>query len=161
MATTPRPPLLRRVRRYERLVNGLAFSGTLPANAEMMANPVLPPEILTQAVPGNLRRADTFVRYLQKLVQHLKERMRVEEVVQMSPTAFLHKLDDEEEDFSKPMRFVSDRLRSLLRTLEVRARGPKPNACRPPNACRSSVDTGHPASGRALDALSLAPRRGR
>lgn len=36
-----------------------------------------------------------------------------------SPTAFLHRLDAEEEDFSKPMKFVSDRLRSLLRTLEV------------------------------------------
>ena len=47
---------------YERLVHGLANSGTLPVNAELAANPVLPPEILTQAVPGNLRRADTFVR---------------------------------------------------------------------------------------------------
>ena len=35
--------------------------------------------------------------------------MQVEEVVQESPTAFLHKLDNEEEDFSKPMKFVSDR----------------------------------------------------
>ena len=59
------------------------------------------------------------VRYLQKLVDFLKRRMTVDEVVQESPTAFLHKLDNEEEDFSKPMKFVSDRLRSLLRTLEV------------------------------------------
>ena len=44
---------------------------------------------------------------------------QVDEVVHESPTAFLHKLDNEEEDFSKPMKFVSDRLRSLLRTLEV------------------------------------------
>jgi hypothetical protein len=45
--------------------------------------------------------------------------VQVDEVVHESPTAFLHKLDNEEEDFSKPMKFVSDRLRSLLRTLEV------------------------------------------
>lgn len=94
-------------------------SGTLPMNAELASNPVLPEEILNQAVPGNLRRADTFVKYLQKLVYFLKARLQVEEVVHESPTAFLHKLDNEEEDFSKPMKFVSDRLRSLLRTLEV------------------------------------------
>ena len=58
-------------------------------------------------------------RYLAKLVHFLKARLQVDEVVHESPTAFLHKLDNEEEDFSKPMKFVSDRLRSLLRTLEV------------------------------------------
>jgi len=105
---------------YERLVHGLAQSGTLPANAELPSNPVLPDEILTQAVPGNLRRADTFVKYLRKLVHHLTQRLNAcIEVVAESPTAFLHRLDNEEEDFSKPMKFVSDRLRSLLRTLEV------------------------------------------
>ena len=104
---------------YERLVNGLAQSGHLPINAELASNPVLPDEILNQAVPGNLRRADSFVKYLHKLVAFLKQRLQVTEVVQESPTAFLHKLDNEEEDFSKPMKFVSDRLRSLLRTLEV------------------------------------------
>ena len=83
---------------YERLVHGLAQSGTLPANEELASNPVLPDEILHQAVPGNLRRADTFVRYLQKLVHHLKGRMQVDTVVHESPTAFLHKIDLEEEE---------------------------------------------------------------
>ena len=43
---------------YQRLVNGLAQSGALPANQELAASPVLPADILQQAVPGNLRRAD-------------------------------------------------------------------------------------------------------
>ena len=34
---------------YERLVQGLAAAGTLPANEELGANPVLPEEILSQA----------------------------------------------------------------------------------------------------------------
>ena len=46
----------------------------------MTAWQVLPAEILTQAVPGNLRRADTFVKYLAKLVSHLKSRLAVDEV---------------------------------------------------------------------------------
>jgi DNA excision repair protein ERCC-2 len=108
---------------YRALVQGMA--ATLPSHsehsdraAELMPNPVLPAEILNEAVPGNLRRADRFVKYLRKLVQHLRTRIEVHEVVQETPTAFLHKLDLEEDDFSKPMKFVSDRLRSLLRTLE-------------------------------------------
>merc|ERR1719217_1665844 len=43
----------------------------------------------------------------------------VRTVEEWPPTAFLHKLDNMEADFSKPMKFVADRLRSLLRTLEV------------------------------------------
>ena len=114
---------------YERLVHGLQQSGTLPAAGEVAANPVpallpsvgvLPEEILTQAVPGNLRRADSFVKYMHKLVAFLKKWMDdVRTVEEWPPTAFLHKLDNMEDDFSKPMKFVADRLRSLLRTLEV------------------------------------------
>lgn len=62
---------------YEKLVSDLAAragAGT-GINDELAANPVLPDEVLQQAVPGNIRRADTFVKYLQKLVHHLKGRM--------------------------------------------------------------------------------------
>ena len=115
---------------YERLVHGLQSSGTLPAAGEVAGNPVpafnlpsigvLPEEILTQAVPGNLRRAESFVKYMHKLVAFLKKWMdEVKNVEEWPPTAFLHRLDNMEDDFSKPMKFVADRLRSLLRTLEV------------------------------------------
>ena len=43
---------------YQRLVAGLATQGALPANEELASSPVLPADILQQAVPGNLRRAD-------------------------------------------------------------------------------------------------------
>ena len=52
-------------------------------------------------------------------MEHLKKRMGVGSVLQESPTAFLLRLSQEEELEAKPMRFVADRLRSLLRTLEV------------------------------------------
>lgn len=80
---------------------------------------MLPDEILQQAVPGNLRRADSFISFLRRLVEHLKRRMATAAVLQESPTAFLLRLSQEEEIEAKPMKFVSDRLRSLLRTLEV------------------------------------------
>ena len=116
---------------------------------------MLPNDILQQAVPGNLRRADQFVRFLRRLVAHLLKRMSVEVVTQESPQAFLLRLlnevrlltldpspnpnpnpnpnpdpdphpcphpnpnRNEEEIDPKTLKFVSDRLRSLLRTLEV------------------------------------------
>ena len=80
---------------------------------------MLPNDILQQAVPGNLRRADQFVRFLRRLVAHLQKRMSIEVVTQESPQAFLLRLLNDEEIDPKTLKFVSDRLRSLLRTLEV------------------------------------------
>jgi DNA excision repair protein ERCC-2 len=65
---------------YARLVNGLASTGALPANEELPANPLLPHDILMQAVPGNLRRADTFVVFLKRFAAHVKKRMQTEQV---------------------------------------------------------------------------------
>lgn len=53
---------------------------------------MLPDEILHQAVPGNLRRADSFVSFMRRLVEHLKKRMQIGSVLQESPTAFLLRL---------------------------------------------------------------------
>ena len=80
---------------YQRLVSGLASGGALSGADDVTANPVLPDEILTQAVPGNLRRADSFVTFLRRLVEHLKKRMAVGSVLQESPTAFLLRLSQE------------------------------------------------------------------
>lgn len=44
-------------REYERLVDGLAAAGVLhAAQRGDLANPVLPQDILNEAVPGNIRR---------------------------------------------------------------------------------------------------------
>ena len=43
-------------------------------------------------MPGNLRRADQFVRFLRRLVAHLQKRMSIEVVTQESPQAFLLRL---------------------------------------------------------------------
>ena len=51
----------RRLRQeYERLVNGLAQQGVLQRGGgeDMLMNPVIPDDILREAVPGNIRRAE-------------------------------------------------------------------------------------------------------
>jgi DNA excision repair protein ERCC-2 len=41
-----------------------------------MANPVLPDDLLKEAVPGNIRRAEHFVAFLRRFIEYLKVRER-------------------------------------------------------------------------------------
>ncbi|KAL1823340.1 hypothetical protein ACET3Z_010118 [Daucus carota] len=54
---------------YNRLVEGLAQRGNLPNNDTWLENPILPDDILMEAVPGNIRRAKHFLSVLRRLVQ--------------------------------------------------------------------------------------------
>lgn len=55
----------------------------------MLANPALPPDILKEAVPGNIRRAEHFVGFLKRFVEYLRTRMEIREVEVQGPTSFL------------------------------------------------------------------------
>ncbi len=101
---------------YRKLVDGLqAASGEGDAeNEDFMANPseqilllgligawltkfhsaVLPADILQEAVPGNIRRAEHFTAFLARFVEYLKTRMRVLHVVAETPASFLQHLKD-------------------------------------------------------------------
>src|SRR4051794_7511867 len=57
---------------YQRLVDGLRSAQESRENAELMANPVLPDDVLQEAVPGNIRRAEHFVAFLRRFVEYLK-----------------------------------------------------------------------------------------
>lgn len=37
-----------------------------------MANPILPDDLLKEAVPGNIRRAEHFVAFLRRFIEYLK-----------------------------------------------------------------------------------------
>jgi DNA excision repair protein ERCC-2 len=43
-------------------------------NDALIANPVLPDDVLQEAVPGNIRRAEHFVSFLRRFVEYLKVR---------------------------------------------------------------------------------------
>lgn len=55
---------------------------------------VLPADILQEAVPGNIRRAEHFTAFLARFVEYLKTRMRVLHVVAETPASFLQHLKD-------------------------------------------------------------------
>jgi DNA excision repair protein ERCC-2 len=75
-------------------------------------------------VPGNIRRAEHFIGFMKKVVEHLKSRLRSVAgpnggVLSETPLAFLHRMTNGTSLEAKPLRFAYSRLSSLLRTLQV------------------------------------------
>jgi len=56
---------------------------------------------------------------MRRFVEYLKSRLRVHHTVSESPLSFIHDCDQQVCIKQKPLRFCSERLRSLLKTLEI------------------------------------------
>ncbi|NXP75355.1 ERCC2 helicase, partial [Ramphastos sulfuratus] len=104
---------------YQKLVEGLRDAGVARDSDLFLANPVLPDQILNEAVPGSIRTAEHFVGFLRRFVAYLRSRVRGPRVLRQSPPEFLRDLYEKVCIDRKPLRFCWERLRSLLRTLEV------------------------------------------
>ncbi|KAI0030821.1 DNA repair helicase [Vararia minispora EC-137] len=102
---------------YKKLVEGLQES--TDAEDAFMSNPVLPEDLLQEAIPGNIRKAEHFVAFLKRFVEYLKTRMRVLHVVAETPLSFLQHLKDITYIERRPLRFCAERLQSLVKTLEL------------------------------------------
>ena len=85
----------------------------------ILSNPILPDDVLLEAVPGNIRIAEHFIRFLRRFLEYLKTRMRIQHATQESPAIFLKDAQQKACIERKPLRFCSERLRSLLRTFEI------------------------------------------
>ncbi|KAJ7685167.1 hypothetical protein DFH06DRAFT_1157671 [Mycena polygramma] len=104
---------------YAKLVNGLREPTEDDVEDGFMSNPLLPDDLLNEAVPGNIRKAEHFVAFLKRFVEYLKTRMRVLHVVAETPLSFLQHLKDITYIERRPLRFCAERLQSLIRTLEL------------------------------------------
>lgn len=100
---------------------------------------MLPEDLLKEAVPGNIRRAEHFVAFLKRFIEYLKvghrteaflssdkanyrlsqTRMKVRQVISETPPSFLAHLKEYTFIEKKPLRFCAERLTSLVRTLEL------------------------------------------
>eukprot|EP01039_Chlorochromonas_danica_P002251 gene2251-2465_t len=83
------------------------------------AAPLLSSDILEEAVPGNIRKAEHFVSFLKKVVLYIKTLFGGQDVENKTPLAFLHGLLGSTGLERKALRFTYTRLNSLLRTLEI------------------------------------------
>ena len=88
-------------------------------SVEALANPMLPAQVLEDAIPGQIRRADHFVSFLKRLLDHMKRRLESRTLEQEATGKFVHGLEVGAAMDSKPMKFCYTRLASLLRTLEI------------------------------------------
>ncbi|EAS32353.3 DNA repair helicase rad15 [Coccidioides immitis RS] len=104
---------------YEKLVEGLREADQAREEDQLMANPALPDDLLKEAVPGNIRRAEHFVAFLKRFIEYLKTRMKVLHAISETPLSFLSHLKDLTYIERKPLRFCAERLTSLVRTLEL------------------------------------------
>jgi len=104
---------------YAKLVEGLQAADDARDEGAFMSNPALPDDLLKEAVPGNIRRAEHFVAFLKRFVEYLKTRMKVLHVISETPQSFLQHLKELTFIEKKPLRFCAERLTSLVRTLEL------------------------------------------
>ncbi|ANZ76199.1 BA75_02347T0 [Komagataella pastoris] len=104
---------------YEKLVEGLRATESSRNEELIMANPILPDDILTESIPGNIRRGEHFVMFLKRFIEYLKTRMKVLHVVSETPASFLQHLKLLTFIERKPLRFCAERLALLVKTLEL------------------------------------------
>lgn len=105
---------------YDKLVKGLRMPDIVPDQEEPFVEaPVLSKDLLTEAIPGNIRRAEHFISFLKRLIEYLRTRMKVLHVISETPKSFLQHLKQLTFIDRKPLRFCAERLSLLVRTLEV------------------------------------------
>uniref|UniRef100_A0A914GXT4 DNA 5'-3' helicase n=1 Tax=Globodera rostochiensis TaxID=31243 RepID=A0A914GXT4_GLORO len=105
---------------YEKLVENLRrVEKEREEDERAWTNPVLPTEILREAVPGSIRTAEHFMAFMRRIMEYIKHRMRVKSVQIESPAAFLRDIKARVFVDRKPMRFCSERFASLSKTLEL------------------------------------------
>lgn len=130
----------RLAREYQALVAGLTEQGVLGGqlggssngsssegggflleDSNTMGNPLLPDDIMQEAVPGNIRKAEHFVTFLKKVVEFFKKRLQGSSVEKEFPEGFMHDIYVKTALEKKALKFTYSRLNSLLRTLEITA----------------------------------------
>lgn len=106
-------------REYEAMVEGLREANIARETDMILSNPILPSEVLNEAIPGNIRLAEHFLNFLRRFLEYLKTRLRGSTITQESPATFLKDIQQKACIERKPLRFCAERLRNLIRTLEV------------------------------------------
>ncbi|XP_019851833.1 PREDICTED: TFIIH basal transcription factor complex helicase XPD subunit-like [Amphimedon queenslandica] len=104
---------------YQRLVEGLRRAREERENDIQLANPVLPDDVLQEALPGNMRRGEHFLLFMKRFAEYLKSRLLARHVVSETPKYFLQNIYSTVCIDRKPLRFCSERLHFMLQTLQL------------------------------------------
>lgn len=90
---------------YKKLVEDLRIIDEKTEDV-FISNPVLPDDLLKEAIPGNIRKAEHFIAFLKRFVEYMKTRMKVLHVVAETPLSFLQHLKELTYIERKPLRFT-------------------------------------------------------
>ena len=71
------------------MVEGLREAQIARETDLALANPILPNDVLEEAVPGNIRKAEHFIIFMKRFVEYVKTRLKIQHKVQESPPSFL------------------------------------------------------------------------
>ncbi len=104
---------------YERLVEGLRDAQIARETDLVLTNPILPKDILDEAVPGSIRKAEHFLLFMKRFLEYMKTRLKIQHKMQETPASFLNDIASKVCIDRKPLRFCFERLRSLLKSLEL------------------------------------------
>nr|WCZ58321.1 general transcription and DNA repair factor IIH helicase subunit [Paratrimastix eleionoma] len=104
---------------YHRMVDDLSQHWAGRGGEQLISNPVLTKDVMEEAVPGNIRKAEHFLGFLKRFMEYIKLRLRSQVAANESPLAFRQHLYTSTQIPEKPLRFLADRLQALLRTLEI------------------------------------------
>ncbi|KAF5330740.1 hypothetical protein D9619_005756 [Psilocybe cf. subviscida] len=78
---------------YAKLVEGLQESISDQNDTDgFMGNPLLPNDLLNEAIPGNIRKAEHFVAFLKRFVEYIKSLIRTLELTRLDEYASLQKV---------------------------------------------------------------------
>ena len=58
---------------YKSLVKGLVKEKVIKSETEMFQNPILDRDLVKEAIPGNIRKAEHFLPILKKIIIFLKK----------------------------------------------------------------------------------------
>ncbi|CCW62663.1 unnamed protein product [Phytomonas sp. EM1] len=108
---------------YDRLVNGLALAEMARPpqdNSFAVQAPPIPETIAEEAIPGSLRLADHFLGFMQRLVDFTHRIVtRITRTYVADPLTFLTKLKEECVVDINHLKYLSERLKALLTTLQI------------------------------------------
>ncbi|KAG8348184.1 TFIIH basal transcription factor, private [Trypanosoma vivax] len=109
---------------YDRLVNGLAMAemarAAEPATFAPVRTPSIPQDIAEEAVPGTLRQANHFLAFMQRLVDFTHRVVcRISRTYVADPLTFLTKVREECSVDLRHLRYLTERLKALMNTLQI------------------------------------------
>lgn len=87
---------------------------------ELLAHPIVRQRINEEAIPGTIRKAEHFLRFMRKVVKCLKDELA--EILQpriISPLTILNRMQQSYYIDQRPLKAARERLSMLMNTLQV------------------------------------------